>query len=237
MSEKGDMIQNNPYLKSLEVIIKINKELEEEFNFANKEINNDIDRSMISSIFSLLDFQITLINQLSELNSQISEKTEINQKIMEKLTNFSKELLYQKIKQILMFNHNNIIYKNYIDNSSSLKINNDKIHKKKKKIINLNSKNILENNENSLYNKSKIINRTLDLDEKKQYTIRNYLDCPEMDKKISLKTSINNNKRINKNRTFKANSLKKRNFKAINIKKQNNTIFHNYNSLRLSEKK
>lgn len=170
-SFKKKMSKNNLFLKSLSTITNINKELEKRFNSYDLEDNNflndEINKIIINSIFSLLNFQITIINQLAELNSQISEKTEeSHQKLIEKLINFTKELLYQKIKQILMFNHNNnIMYKNYIDNSSSLKLNNDKMQNKKK-LVNLNRRKFLYNIEKSLekdYN-YKSINKTMDLE-------------------------------------------------------------------------
>ena len=141
-NDNGEIKENNPFSKSLLILDEINKDIEKEFNKNNSEdiyyLRDDIDKTMINSIFSLLNFQITIIKQLADLNSQISEKNETNQNIIEKLINFTKELLSQKIKQILMLNHNNIIFKNYIDNSSSLKIDNDKIKKRKKQIINCN---------------------------------------------------------------------------------------------------
>ena len=71
-----------------------------------------------------------------------------------------------------MFNHNNITYKNYINNSSSLKINQDTIKKKKKQFINLhgrNMRNIFDidndidnnNNDNIIYNKE--TNKTIEM--------------------------------------------------------------------------
>ena len=109
-------------MKSLCTIISINNELEIELYsnvYDEKEdfLKNNINKTIINSIYSLLNFQITLISQLTEQNFQFSENNEINQqKIIEKLLHFTKELLYQKIKQIVMLYHNNKIYKNYFDN-------------------------------------------------------------------------------------------------------------------------
>ena len=145
--------EKNHFINSLSILININKEIEEEFkqdsSFNSNYINYDIDKTIIESIFSLLNFQLTIITQLTELYSQIDE---------------TEYLIHQKIKQILMFNHNNITYKNYIDNSSSLRINKDKIKKKKKQFINIHGRNLFENDmENNNNNTDfKKINRTLE---------------------------------------------------------------------------
>ena len=187
MSENNEILFNNEYfMKSLSTIININKELEKELYsklYDEKEdfLKDNINKTIINSIFSLLNFQITLISQLTELNSKFSKKSEINQqKIIEKLVNFTKELLYQKIKQIVILYHNNIIYKNYIDNSSLLKINNDK-YTKKKNLFNLNESNIFINNNNSLEinnkpkNQNKILDKELDIknNDKNQINLKN----------------------------------------------------------------
>ena len=104
-------------MKTLSTIININNELEIQLYskaYDEKEdfLKNNINKTIINSIYSLLNFQITLISQLTEQNFQFSENNEINQqKIIEKLLHFTKELLYQKIKQIVMLYHNNKIYK------------------------------------------------------------------------------------------------------------------------------
>ena len=237
---------NNPFMNSLSIIIKINKELEEDFNknySLNINITNeDIDKTIITSIFSLLNFQITIINQLTELNSQISDKTD---NILQKLISFTKELLYQKIKQILMFNHNNIIYKNYIDNSSSLKINNDKTKKKKRQIINLSNKNFIDDGASiDNNNKSKIINKTLDVElnsinfDLKKNNIDIY--SKKCLTKLKIQTPIKYNEDItikSINNINKSNIIKRKNIKKNKNKIINNTVLRNYNKSNYSEKK
>jgi len=239
---------NNPFMNSLSIIIKINKELEEDFNknysFNINILNEDIDKTIIASIFSLLNFQITIINQLTELNSQMSDKTD---NILQKLISFTKELLYQKIKQILMFNHNNIIYKNYIDNSSSLKINNDKTKRKKKQIINLNNKNFIDDGTSiDNTNKSKIINKTLDVElnsinfDFKKNNIDIY--SKKCLTKLKIQTPIKYNEDININNIKninKSNIIRRKNIKINKNKnkKINDTVSRNYNKSNFSEKK
>ena len=242
-------LKNKLFIQSLSIITNINKELEEEFN--SKESDNDdfarddVNKTIINSIFSLLNFQITIINQLAELNYQFLEKNDNNhQKIIEKLVNFTKELLYQKIKQILMLNHNNnIIYKNYIDNSSSLKINNDKIKKKKKQLININEKKF-DNNDSSMENdfNSNIVNKTLDMDlnknifKKRQLIKTNY----SYEKKNNFIMPFLHKEKINttkyKKKLIKTNLIKNRNSKN-DSKILKNTFFGNRYTSQISKKK
>ena len=253
MSENNEILFNNEYfMKSLSTIININKELEKELYsklYDEKEdfLKDNINKTIINSIFSLLNFQITLISQLTELNSKFSKKSEINQqKIIEKLVNFTKELLYQKIKQIVILYHNNIIYKNYIDNSSLLKINNDK-YKKKKNLFNLNESNIFINNNNSLEinnkskNHNKILDKELDIknNDKNQINLKNSNEKENKnEKKIKFQTPIKYVK-IYKRTIFTKNN-KKGNIQNNNInnkKKLNNNVSHNCKTTKLSKNK
>ena len=250
-NDNGEIKENNPFSKSLLILDEINKDIEKEFNKNNSEdiyyLRDDIDKTMINSIFSLLNFQITIIKQLADLNSQISEKNETNQNIIEKLINFTKELLSQKIKQILMLNHNNIIFKNYIDNSSSLKIDNDKIKKRKKQIINLNAKNNFNINKTSeKINNYKKLNRTSYInnfeknnfyDENKQLTYNNcnYLILKDNVKKKNFQTPMRFAEESKKNDIINTNPIKKRNIKNSNNKILNNTAFLKYNTSQLSK--
>ena len=255
MSENNEILFNNEYfMKSLSTIININKELEKEIysnEYDEKEdiLKDNIKKTIINSIFSLLNFQITIISQLAELNSQFSEKSEINQQqIIEKLVNFTKELLYQKIKQIVMLYHNNIIYKNYIDNSSSLKINNDKHKKKKNQLINLNESNFFINNNNSLEinNKVKKPNKIIDKEinsknkDKTQINLKNSVEKENQNEKmVKFQTPVKYEKINNYKRTIFIKNNKKGNIQnnINNNNKLNNTVFHNYNTTKLSKKK
>ena len=255
MSENNEILFNNEYfMKSLSTIININKELEIEIysnEYDEKEdiLKDNIKKTIINSIFSLLNFQITIISQLAELNSQFSEKSEINQQqIIEKLVNFTKELLYQKIKQIVMLYHNNIIYKNYIDNSSSLKINNDKHKKKKNQLINLNESNFFINNNNSLEINSKVKkpNKIIDKEinsknkDKNQINLKNSVEKENQNEKmVKFQTPVKYEKINNYKRTIFIKNNKKGNIQnnINNNNKLNNTVFYNYNTTKLSKKK
>ena len=105
-------IENNPkdatkFNESLSSIMNIIKSLE-------KEYKNDFsvyfkEGTIIDSIFSLLNFLLSIIQQLTDLIEK-QDVTNINNNIIENLLSFTKELLSQKIKQIIFISKNNNIH-------------------------------------------------------------------------------------------------------------------------------
>ena len=99
-----DALKYNETLSSIMIIIKsLEEEFKKDTSFYFKE------KTIIDSIFSLLNFLLSVIQQLTELIEKQDIKN-INNNIIDNLLNFTKELLSQKIKQIIFINNNNYIH-------------------------------------------------------------------------------------------------------------------------------
>ena len=121
------------------------KDLENEWY---KKINNNKSkRDIIQSLFSLLYYQILLIQQISKYyNLYVNNLDEDNIKLINQIINISKELMNKKIKRIINID----LYRSRNINTNS----NDKYNTiNEEKILNYN---ISQFNENE--NKSKLIN-------------------------------------------------------------------------------
>ncbi len=96
------------------------KELENEWN--QKIENNKSKKNIIHSLFSLLNFQILLIQQISKYyNLYLYNSDEDNMKLIKQIININKDLINKKIDTIININNENI--------KNEIKINNN-IHKK-----------------------------------------------------------------------------------------------------------
>ena len=114
-SSSNDLFHKTSLQKCFSLISEMIKATESEFNenFPNKLKNSFI----ITSVFSLLNFQLTIIQQLTDLINQTKNNNIECQKLIKNLLNFSKELIFHKIQQI--FSHtqaklnNSISYRNH----------------------------------------------------------------------------------------------------------------------------
>lgn len=145
------------------------KELENEWNKAIN--NNNSKKKIIQSLFSLLNYQILLIQQISKYyNLYIYNSDEDNLKLIKQIININKELMSKKISTIISVNscskekkekiyEENILnykiskFNQNIKNGNNNKIKNNANSYGINKIINNNNKNAF--NKKSEYNKTK----------------------------------------------------------------------------------
>ena len=192
------------------------KDLENEWY---KKINNNkFKKDIIQSLFSLLYYQILLIQQISKYyNLYVNNLDEDNIKLINQIININKELMNKKIKTIINID----LYRNTNTNTNEKynKINEEKI---------LNYK-ISQFNENE--NKSKLI-KTNDKNIK-------YISYKETT--IKANNSKNNNSEINKHSLYEEINHKNRiiNIKQNKIKeeiKNNSIISYNYSEKNKTKK-
>ena len=173
-----------PYCISL--VISSIKDLENEWN--NKIKNNKTKKDIITSLFSLLNFQILLIQQISKYyNLYINNSDEDNIKLINQIVNINKDLTNKKINSII-----NLLL---LSKEKNDKINEEKILNYKITKFNENNKNEIKNsNHSNSYKKAKIkINRT----KKKEFNTN--LDIVNNKKNKIIKIKKNNIKEENNN--------------------------------------
>ena len=217
-------INDKTFSTSILLLYDILKELEKEIE--NKNIFSANEKNKVHSLFSLLYFELSFIQQISKININNHVNKSQNDHIFNNTINYNKELLSKKIEQFLLFvsdkNKNIDLYKTYIQNTSINyenynKNNNKKINSKiksnsclKKKIIN-NNNNI--NGNHVLKLNKKLNNEDLDNKKKKVQVLNNN------------KSDINNGKissrycyetTLKKNKINKPNIMPKKYKKAIN---------------------
>ena len=113
-SPTNDLFHKTNLHKCFSLISEMIKATESEFNenFPNKLKNSFI----ITSIFSLLNFQLKTIQQLTDLFNQTKNNNTENKKLVKNLLNLSKELIFHKIQQIFSYiqknTNNSISYRN-----------------------------------------------------------------------------------------------------------------------------
>ena len=171
-----------PYCISL--VTSSLKELENDWN--KKIKNNKTKKGIITSLFSLLNFQILLIQQISKYyNLYMYNFDEDNIKLITQIVNINKDLMNKKINAIL----NLILF----PKEKNEKINEEKILNYKISKFNENNKNeIKNNNQSNSYKKAKIkINRT----KKKEFNTN--LEFVDNNKNKIIKIKKNNNKEDN----------------------------------------
>ena len=127
-SSSNDLFHKTSLQKCFSLISDMIKAAESEFNenFPKKLKNSFI----ITSIFSLLNFELTIIQQLTDLINQTKNNNIECKKLVKNLLNFSKELIFHKIQQIFSDTQNN--YNNPISNRNDIRkgLKTQKISKK-----------------------------------------------------------------------------------------------------------
>ena len=181
-SKESDKIY--PYCISL--VTSSLKELENEWN--KKIKNNKTKKGIITSLFSLLNFQILLIQQISKYyNLYIYNSDEDNIKLINQIVNINKDLMNKKINAIINLN------KEKNEKINEEKIFNYKISKFNNNNNEIKNSNIIKDISNS-YKKTKIkINRN----RKKEFNTN--LEYVDNKKNKIIKFKKNNNKEENNN--------------------------------------
>ena len=202
------------------------KELQNEWN---KKINNNKSKkNIIQLLFSLLDYQILLIQQISKYyNLYIYNLDEDNIKLIKQTININKELMTKKIKTIVNYNSN--------EKNNNCKINEGKILNYKISKYNENKNKFLQikdNNTNYLKDSSFRENKNKMKKIKIKNTSKNNMDCGSKnklnkilqlkeDKNSKYKEEIKNNSILfTKNITsqFNKNKLNLNNIEINNFK-------------------
>ena len=225
-------INDKTFMRSIILLNDILKDLEKELENKNNYSVND--KNKIKSLFSLLYFELTFIQQISKINANNHVSKNQNEHIFNNTINYNKELLSKKIEQFLFFyndkNKNVELYKNCIQNTcinneNNNKNNNQKVNPKIKGNFYLKKKVIINHNNNININKTfnlnkKINNENLDNRNKKNQIINNNNKIDVYNAKMNLRycydTTLKNNK-INK-----VNNLAKNLKKIINKKNNEN---------------
>ena len=223
-------VNEKNFFNNIILLYDIIKELEKEWD--NKNIYNINDKNKIHLLFSLLYFEISFIQQISQINMNNKTNKIQNNNLIFNTINYNKEILSKKIEQFLFFN-NEKCNNNETNNKTNTQKTNTKLKSNsciKKKSCNNNSNvNIGNNSTNSNIGIGIGSGNALKLNKK-----TNNEDMENKKKKIQMmnnKNDINNvkiNYRYFNDSTLKNNKINKSN----NISKKKKKVVNNYNENR-----
>ena len=139
-------VNEKNFFNSIILLYDIIKELEKEWD--NKNIYNINDKNKIHLLFSLLYFEISFIQQISQINMNNKTNKIQNNNLIFNTINYNKEILSKKIEQLLFFN-NEKCNNNETNNKTNTQKTNTKLKSnsciKKKSCNNNNNVNIGNN--------------------------------------------------------------------------------------------
>ena len=103
MNKKIKNIDNSDKISSQNIIYlqELNKDIEKEFY--SKESISINQKLLLEIIFNLLNSQVTLLFQLSKINSSISKKKINNSHLVDHILSFNKDLMSKHIQKIISF--------------------------------------------------------------------------------------------------------------------------------------
>ena len=206
MNKKSKNIDNSDKILSQNIIYlqELNKDMEKEFY--SKESISINQKLLLEIIFNLLNSQVTLLFQLSKINSSISKKKINNSHLVDHILSFNKDLMSKHIQKIISFindyknpKQNNINKKKL--NSSFLIRSSYKIPNKNKIYLKNNNTLIIDNNLSKDYFENCKTEQNECIDFEKNIIHHSLKDNDNIDRnkcnKKSMKTNDTDNCRLN----------------------------------------